>query len=128
MTPSDINGPLTLTVLSHVAARTTTVTQNPATDVREYKGGLVVIQSVGTVGGDTRTLNGKIQQSPTGSGDWEDIPGAVFAEVSAADNVQKIGFDVRMTKGFIRYVGTIAGTGTPSLTMGVVLLGQKERV
>jgi hypothetical protein len=96
--------------------------------VRDFKGGLIIEQLVGTVGGATRTLDGAIETSANGSDGWVAITGATFAQVSAADNVQKIGINVRQTRGYIRYVGTIAGTSTPALTMGVMLLGQKERV
>ena len=127
MNPDDINTPLTITAVSNIASRTSTVTTS-AVDVRDYKGGLIVKQLVGTVGGATRTLDGAIETSADGSTNWTAITGATFAQVSAADNVQKIGINVRQTRGYIRYVGTIAGTSTPALTMGVFLLGQKERV
>jgi len=125
MYPADITGPLTQTSVSAIAARTATVTAT-GVDVRGYKGGLVVQQLVGAVTGTTPTLDGKLQQSSDNS-TWSDITGAAFAQVTASDSFQKIGIDVRLTGGYIRYVGTIAGT-TPSFTMGVVLLGQKERV
>lgn len=122
----DINSPLTLASVSGIAARTSTVTGS-AVDVRSYKGGLILEQLVGVVSGTSPTLNGKIQTSADGSTGWADITGATFTEVTATDNFQKIGFDVRNTSGYIRYVGTIAGT-SPSFTMGVALLAQKERV
>lgn len=122
----DINSPLTQTSVSGIAARTSTLTTS-SVDVRSYKGGLIVEQLVGVVSGTTPTLAGKIQTSADGSTGWADITGATFTSVTATDSFQKIGFDVRETLGYIRYVGTIAGT-TPSFTMGVVLLGQKERV
>lgn len=125
MNPTDLNGPLTQTSVSAIAARTSTVTAT-GVDVRGYKGGLVVQQLVGVVSGTTPTLDGKLQQSSDNS-TWSDISGATFTQVTASDSFQKIGIDVRQTGGYIRYVGTIAGT-TPSFTMGVVLLGQKERV
>ena len=124
MNPSDLNGALTQTSVSAIAARTSTVTAT-GVDVRGYKGGLIVEQLVGTVSGTTPTLDGKLQQSSDNS-TWSDISGATFTQVTASDSFQKIGIDVRQTGGYIRYVGTIAGT-TPSFTMGVVLLGQKER-
>ena len=125
MYPADITGPLTQTSVSAIAARTSTVTAT-GVDVRGYKGGLVVQQLVGVVSGTTPTLDGKLQQSSDNS-TWSDISGATFTQVTATDSFQKIGVDVRLTGGYIRYVGTIAGT-TPSFTMGIVLLGQKERV
>lgn len=125
MTPSDLNTPLTQTSVSAIAARTATVTAT-GIDVSGYKGGLVVQQLVGVVSGTTPTLDGKLQSSPDNSA-WSDIAGATFTQVTATDSFQKIGIDVRQGAKFLRYVGTIAGT-TPSFTMGVVLLGQKERV
>jgi len=125
MNPTDLKNSLTLTALSHVAARTSTVTGS-AVDVRGYKGQLVATQAVGTVSGTTPTLNGKLQTSPDGTNDWTDISGATFTEVTAADSVQSIGVDVRDTLGYVRFVGTIAGT-SPSFTMGALLQGTKER-
>ena len=125
MNPTDINSALTQTSVSAIAARTSTVTAT-GIDVSGYKGQLVVQQLVGVVSGTTPTLNGKLQSSPDNSV-WTDISGATFTEVTATDSFQKIGVDVRAGAKYIRYVGTIAGT-SPSFTMGVVLLGQKERV
>jgi len=126
MNPSDINSPLTLTSVSGIAARTTTLTTT-GVDVRAYKGGLLIEQLVGVVSGTTPTLDGKLQTSADNSTGWTDITGATFTQVTATDSFQKIGVGVRDTLGYIRYVGTIAGT-TPSFTMGVAVLGQKERV
>lgn len=125
MKPSDINGALTQTSVSAIAARTSTVTAT-GVDISGYKGGLVVQQLVGVVSGTTPTLDGKLQSSPDNS-TWTDISGATFTQVTATDSFQKIGVQVPAAAKYIRYVGTIAGT-TPSFTMGVVLLGSKERV
>ena len=126
MTLSDINSNLTQTSVSGIAARTSTVTSS-AVDIRSYKGGLVVQQLVGVVSGTSPTLDGKLQTSADGSTGWTDISGATFTQVTATDSFQKIGIVENQTSGYIRYVGTIAGT-TPSFTMGVALLGAKERV
>lgn len=125
MNPTDINAGLTQTSVSAIAARTSTVTAT-GIDVSAYKGQLIVQQLVGAVSGTSPTLNGKLQSSPDDSV-WTDISGATFTEVTASDSFQKIAVDVRDGAKYLRYVGTIAGT-SPSFTMGVVLLGQKERV
>lgn len=125
MQPSDLSGPLTLTSVVDIAAKTSTVTAT-GVDVSAYKGGLLVIQNVGVVSGTTPTLDGKLQSSPDNS-TWSDISGATFAQVTASNSIIKVGINVRDGAKYIRYVGTIAGT-TPSFTMGVSLLGQKERV
>lgn len=125
MSPSDINTPLTQTSVSGIAARTATVTAT-GVDISSYKGGVIVQQLVGVVSGTSPTLDGKLQSSPDNS-TWTDISGATFTQVTATDSFQKIGVQVQAAAKYLRYVGTIAGT-SPSFTMGVVLLGQKERV
>lgn len=124
---NDINSPLTQVAVSGIAARTSTVTTS-AVDVRQYKGGMVIQQLVGVVSGTTPTLNGKLQTSADGSTGWTDITDATFTEVTATDNMQKIGVNVRNTLGYIRYIGTITGTSTPTFNLGVVLLAEKERI
>lgn len=126
MTPSDINAPLTQTSVVNIAAKTSTVTAT-GVDISGYKGGLIVQQLVGAVSGTNPTLDGKLQSSANNS-DWSDISGATFTQVTAADDYQKIGIQVPAAAKYLRYVGTIAGDASPSFTMGVVLLGQKERV
>lgn len=113
--------------LSNVAARTSTVT-GAWVDVREYEGDIVITQDVGTVSGTTPTLDGKIQDASDGSGTGAaDVTGATFTQVTTADNVQKITIPAGSVQGWIRYVGTIAGT-TPSFTMGVHALSRPKYV
>lgn len=126
MTISDINSNLTQTSAAVIAARTATLT-TAAVDIRTYKGGFILQQLVGVVSGTTPTLDGKWQTSADGSTGWADISGATYTQVTATDSFQKIGIVENQTLGYIRYVGTIAGT-TPSFTFGVVVLGAKERV
>lgn len=91
-------------------------------DISGYEGDLMVTQLVGAI---TGTLDGKLQAcSDAGGTGAEDIAGAVFAQVTTANddpNVQKITVPAGSLvagKPFLRYVGTI-GTG-PSL-VGVSL-------
>jgi hypothetical protein len=105
-------------------ANTTTVTGS-AVDLITGDGRCFAIQQVGTVSGTTPTLAGKIQESADGSTGWADISGATFSAVSAADNIQAIGFD--RSQRFVRYIGTIGGT-TPSFTIGVLISEQKKQV
>lgn len=125
MYPSDLSTPLTLTSVVDIAAKTSTVTAT-GVDISAYKGGLLIQQHVGVVSGTSPTLDGKLQSSPDNS-TWTDITGATFTQVTASNSTQKIGVNVRTAVKYLRYVGTIAGT-SPSFTMGVTLLGQKERV
>ena len=55
------------------------------------------------------------------------IDGATHAQVTASNSTTKTGFLPNAAAKYIRYVGTIAGT-SPSFTMGVTILGQKQRV
>ena len=112
--------------LSNIAANTATVT-GAAVAVAGFTGNLVVIQNVGVVSGTTPTLDGKIQDSVDGSAGWADVAGATFTQVTASNNVQAIAVNADATRGFIRYVGTIAGT-TPSFTSGATALGIKVSV
>src|SRR5947209_7146802 len=75
------------------------------------------LQMVGTVGGTSPTLDGKIQESNDNS-TWTDIPGATFTQVTASTSNQAITFD--RTKRYVRYLGTIGGT-SPSFAMAVVI-------
>jgi hypothetical protein len=111
-------------ILSPIAARTSTVT-GTGVDTLGYEGQMGAVQHVGVVSGTTPTLNGKLQSSDTSGGTYTDVPGATFTEVTATDNLQKISFDRRAAKRWIRYVGTIAGT-SPSFTVGVTLAGIKK--
>lgn len=125
MSPADINTPLTLTNHVAIAAKTSTVTAT-GIDISGYEGGLLLIQNVGVVSGTSPTLDGKWQSS-TDDSTYTDISGATYTQVTATTSSQKVGFDVKNAAKYIRYVGTIAGT-SPSFTMGVQILGQKQRV
>lgn len=111
-------------VLGTIAARTTTFT-GTGVDTLGYEGQMAAVQNVGVVSGTAPTLDGKLQSSDTVGGTYTDVPGATFTQVTATDNLQKISFDRRAAKRFIRYVGTIAGT-TPSFTFGATLGGIKK--
>lgn len=107
------------------ATRTSTVT-GAAVDVLHYDGPMLVTQDVGATSG-TPSLAGKIQHSDDGSTGWEDVPGAVFAAVTGANNLQGIALQAGQVRRYIRYVGTISG-GTPSLAFGVHAFGVLKMV
>src|SRR5262245_40646955 len=90
-------------------------------DLLAGDGRCFALQQVGTVGGTSPTLDGKVQESGDNS-TWTDIPGATFATVTASNNYQAITFE--RTRRFVRYVGTIAGT-SPSFALAVVISEQK---
>jgi hypothetical protein len=113
-------------VLSHgFSPRTLTASANGSTiDMIEGDGRCFAIQAIGTVGGTSPSLAGKIQESANGSS-WTDISGATFTAVSATDNLQAISFD--RTQRFVRYVATVGGT-SPSFTIAVLFGEQKKQV
>lgn len=119
----DLKNELSFATISDIAARTSTVTTS-AVDLKEYLGKIAVIQQVGTVSGTSPTLDGKIQDSADGSTGWTDIS-VTATQVTASNSQQVLSVDTRVARRYIRYVGTIAGT-TPSFTMGIVLVGQKQ--
>jgi hypothetical protein len=86
----------------------TTTFTGSALDLLDYDGLVLVVQTVGVV--TAGTLVGKIQSSADGSTNWVDVPGALFAVVSASTNVQSLALDCQTCQRFIRYIGTETGT------------------
>lgn len=108
-----------------VATRTSTLTGS-AVDVRkmEGKGQIVLMSAAGT--GTNPTLDVKIQESSTSGGSYTDVSGATFTQVTdGGDLTEMIAFDFSACKGFIKVVGTKAGT-SPSFAYGVAALAQKK--
>jgi hypothetical protein len=104
-----------------------TVTANingPTGDLLAGDGRCFAIQQVGTVGGTSPTLAGKIQESADGT-TWTDVANAVFTTVTATGNYQAVTFE--RTQRYLRYVGTVGGT-SPSFALAVVISQQKKQV
>ena len=93
-------------------------------DMIDADGRCFVVQSIGAVGGTSPSPTGKIQESSDNS-TWTDIPGAVFAAVTASNNLQTIVFD--RTKRYLRHFRTTTGT-TPSFILSVLIGEQKKTV
>ena len=72
------------------------------------------------------TLSLDLKQGQTFSDSASDISGATFTQVTAANNVQVICFD--RTKRYVRYVGTIGGSSTPTVLAAVFVGEQKKQV
>jgi hypothetical protein len=85
------------------------------------------IQMAGAVSGTSPTLSGKIQEGTLSDGsDMADVSGATFTQVTAATNVQCITFE--RTKRYVRYVGTIGGSSTPTVLTSAFIGEQKKQV
>lgn len=123
MNLSDLNA-LTGFPLLRASANTATVT-GAAFDLSQYIGVLKVSQHVGAVAGTAPTLDGKIQDSADGA-TFADVPGYVFAQVTAQNNDQSIQVDTRACRRYIRYVGTVGGSAGQSFTFNVGALGEKK--
>jgi hypothetical protein len=102
----------------------TATTTGSAVDLLAGDGKCFAIQQVGTVGGTTPALAGKLQESADNN-TWTDIAGAAFASVSTTDNVQAIAFD--RTMRYVRYIGTVTGT-SPSFPLAVIVSEQKKEI
>lgn len=118
-----------LVALAPQLVRTSTLT-GAAVDVSKFEGEMKIIQDAGAASAGTApTLNGKIQDSADGSTDWQDVAGATFTEVTdAAASLQSIGIQANAVRKFIRYVGTIGGTSTPTFPFGASIVGVKKYV
>lgn len=101
---------------------TATITGS-AIDFITGDGRCCAMQLVGTVGGTSPTLAGKIQESADGSTGWADV--ATFGAVAASNDSQMLSFD--RTKRYLRYVGTIGGT-TPTIPLTAIVIEQKKQV
>jgi hypothetical protein len=115
-----------LTVTQHAtpAARTASLTAT-GLDVRDYAGELVVTQAIGVVSGTSPTWDGKIQDSADNS-TWADVAGYTFTQVTASTDLQVIAVDTRKVRRYIRYVGTLGGSATPTFNVAVIIAGIKK--
>lgn len=109
--------------LAPVLRRTSTLTGG-AVDVSKYAGyGQMILASAAAAAGTTPTLNVKLTHCDTSGGSYTDVTGAVFAEVTdSADSTQMVQVEMDSLKKFVKVVGTIAGTATPTFDFGVVLV------
>ena len=107
--------------LSASASQASTVT-GAAVSLSGYDTPMVIVQSHGT---GTGTIDGKIQDSADGSTGWADVTGAVFTQSTTTADVKVLALDPKATKGYIRYVGTIA---TGPQNVAVAAIGIKKSV
>lgn len=110
--------------LAALAERTSTLT-GTGIDISNYDGvAQLVLTSSAATAGTNPTLNVKVQESDVFGSGYDDVPGAEFAEVTdAADDCEMIAIKTGELKRYIRIIGTIAGTSTPTFQFGVVMLG-----
>ena len=96
-------------------------------DMSLYEGMVVVVlnSSAKTAGTDP-TLDVKLQSDPAVGGSYADISGATFAQVTTVASCEALAINVSNCSAFVRAVGTIGGTSTPTFDFGVTIYGIKK--
>jgi hypothetical protein len=109
--------------LAPVLSRTATLTGS-AVDTRALSGvAQVILMSTAATAGSSPTLNVKLTHCDTSGGSYTDVTGATFAEVTNADTTQMIAVNADALKRYVKVVGTLGGTSTPTFAYGVALVG-----
>lgn len=106
------------------AVRTSTLTPSNGVDIRQYDGPAhLILQSSAATAGTNPTLNVKLQHSDTINANFDDVSGVAFAQVTdAADTTQMLTVQTSALRRYVRCVGTIAGTNTPTFGFGVSMV------
>ncbi len=105
--------------------RTATLT-GTGIDTNGMKGvGEAILHSGAASAGTNPTLDGKIQESDVLGSGYTDIPGKTFSQVTTASLLEGVSIDLDVSKRFIRFVGTLGGTLTPTFDYGVILRARK---
>lgn len=116
--------------LAAAGRRTSTLTGS-AVDVLDYEGpAMFILNAAAATAGTSPTLDVKIQHSDTTtSGDFVDVTGGAFTQVTdvaGTAGVQKKILNVASLKKYVRVIGTIAGTNTPTFDFAVEFVGLKK--
>ena len=125
---SDIHSETTAGRLVDPAAVIATGALGQAFDTQGYQDRLKLIAVIGAVTGTTPTLDIKVQDCDTSGGTYADLVTPVtFAQLvtASANTVAAIGVDTQACRRYIKLYATAAGT-SPSFTMGVTVVGQKQ--
>lgn len=109
------------------AVRTSTLT-GTGVDVSAYDGPChLILQSSAATAGASPTLIVKLEHSDIVDSAFADVTGVVFTTVTAAaDRTQMLTVQIGDLKRFVRVVGTIAGTETPTYGFGVTMVGNLQ--
>jgi len=100
--------------LHPVASETATFTgaTTNIADLGEFEGDIQIVLDAGAAAA-SGTMTGKLQHSDTTtSGDFSDVTGGGFTAVAQAASKQVITLNGDDLKRYIRFVGTIAASGT----------------
>jgi len=96
-------------------------------DMSLYEGmAVVVLNSSAKTAGTDPTLDVKLQSDPAVGGTYADISGATFAQITTVAGTEAIAINVSNCDVFVRAIGTIGGTDTPTFDFGVTIYGVKK--
>lgn len=119
--------------LSGSQTKTSTLTGS-AIDLLAYEGmGKFILDAAAATAGTSPTLDVKIQHSDTTtSGDFADLAsGGSFVQVtdvSGTAGIQELNLNVSALKRYVRVIGTIGGSNTPTFSFSVGFVGFKKAV
>lgn len=104
--------------LHPTATETTTFTgaTTNIADLKDFDGDIQIILDSGAAAA-SGTMTGKIQDSADGSTGWADVTGGGFTAVAQAASKQVITVNRDGIKRYIRFVGTIAASGTTTYSV-----------
>jgi hypothetical protein len=106
-------------LLNPASAANTAAATSAWVDVRGFVGDLVITHQVGAI---TGTLTATIEDATDGAGSGGAaiaLNEGAFAVVSVANKIERRTLNADATRGFIRYVGTIA-TGPALVAVGIL--------
>ena len=109
------------------AAVTATGTLGQSVDLQGFQGRVLLLIALGAVTGTTPTLDLKVQDSADNSSFADATTAITLAQLvtASAAKVFALAVDVRSVRRYINLYGTAGGT-TPSFTMSVAVVGQKQ--
>lgn len=123
MNPIHVLARATLSVLAVNISRTAALDGTPI-DISSLEGSVLVLLDAGAAtAGSTPTLDVKLQHSDTQGGTYTDVTDGAFAQVTDTAGHQKLVLRTDLLKPWVKAVGTLGGTSTPTFPYGVSLLG-----
>lgn len=108
-------------ILTPVSAANTAAATSSGVDLIDYDSPVIITQHKGA---GTGTLDGKIQDSADNSS-FADVSGLTFTQETTGAGIQKLVFNPKSVRRYIKYVGTI---GAGPQIVGVSLAGVKKTI
>lgn len=114
--------------LARPATRTSTLT-GTAVDTLGYGDDAMLVVDLGAASDTDATLICKLQSSATSGGTYADISGSTLTTLTATDDnkLAQLAVNLKSANRFVKLIGTIAGTGTPSFAFSAYLIVKAEQ-